>query len=110
MKKILFVCTGNSCRSQMAEGFARHYANGRFEVRSAGIFPTGIHPMTIETMREVGVDISGHGSTILSPSLMEWADYLVTLCVSARERKPPAPSHLVDIHWDIENPDILYTS
>ncbi|MEW6014095.1 MAG: arsenate reductase ArsC [Candidatus Zixiibacteriota bacterium] len=110
MKKILFVCTGNSCRSQMAEGFARHYANGRFEVRSAGIFPTGIHPMTIETMKEVAIDISGHCSTMLSASLMEWADYLVTLCGSARERKPRAPSHLTDLHWDIENPDILYTS
>jgi len=94
----------------MAEGFGRYYGIGKFEVRSAGIFPTGIHPMTIESMREAGIDISEQTSSMLTASLLEWPDYLVTLCGSARDRKPPLPSHVTALHWEIENPDLLYNS
>jgi arsenate reductase len=110
MTKILFVCTGNSCRSQMAEGFARYFSNGRFQIKSAGLFPTGIHPMTIQTMKEAGIDISDQTSDMLNPAMVEWCDYFITLCGSARDRCPAVPPKVKHFHWDIENPDILYIS
>jgi arsenate reductase len=110
MKKILFVCTGNSCRSQMAEGFGKALSGGRFEIKSAGTAPSGVHPMTIKTMKEAGIDISDQTSDLLTPELIQWCDYLITLCGSACARIPPLPPHIKHIHWDIENPDILYDS
>jgi arsenate reductase (thioredoxin) len=110
MINILFVCTGNSCRSQIAEGFARYYSNGKFQIKSAGIFPTGIHPMAIQTMKEAGVDISEQTSDMLNPSMIEWCDYFITLCGSARDRCPTIKRKAKKFHWDIENPDILYSS
>jgi arsenate reductase len=110
MKTILFVCSGNSCRSQMAEGFGKYLAEGKFSIQSAGIFPPGIHPMTIQTMKEAGIDISDHDSTMLSRDMIDKCDYFITLCGSARDKCKPMLYDVKHIHWDIENPDILYTS
>jgi len=110
MKKILFVCTGNSCRSQMAEGFGKTQSEARFQIRSAGTAPIGVHPMAIEIMREIGIDISNQTSDLLTSEMIQWADYLITLCGSACERIPPLPVTVKHFHWDIENPDGIYLS
>jgi arsenate reductase len=110
MTNILFVCTGNSCRSQIAEGFGHALSNGKFEIKSAGTSPIGVLPMTIKTMKEVGIDISEHTSDLLTSELIEWADYIITLCNSARDNCPVIPPEKIHIHWDIENPDRLYLS
>ncbi len=110
MKNILFVCTGNSCRSQMAEGFGRALADGKFEIQSAGTAPIGVLPMTVKTMKEVGIDISKHSSDLLTSKMIQWADYIVTLCNSARDNCPVIPSDKIHYHWDIENPDRFYLS
>lgn len=110
MKKILFVCTGNSCRSQMAEGWGRELADNRFEVDSAGVSPIGVHPAAIDSMYEVGVDISDQTSKFLDPDLIKWADYIVTLCNSARDNCPVIPKDVKHIHWDTDNPDRLFLS
>ena len=81
--RVLFVCTGNSCRSQMAEGFIRYLGGNRVEARSAGIEAHGIDPRAIAVMEEAGVDISGQESSILSNEMLEWADLVVTLCSDA---------------------------
>lgn len=105
MKNILFVCTGNSCRSQMAEGFGKYLSNGQFDIKSAGIAPIGVHPMAVASMREIGIDISDQCSTMLDSGLIRWADYVITLCNSARDNCPVIPGGIRHIHWDIENPD-----
>jgi len=110
MKNILFVCTGNSCRSQMAEGFGKAFAGGRFRVKSAGISPIGIHPSAIDTMKEVGIDISEQRSTMLTKDVLKWADYVVTLCDSARDNCPVIPPGITHVHWDIPNPDRIFLS
>jgi arsenate reductase len=110
MKTVLFVCSGNSVRSQMAEGFGKHLAAGTLIVKSAGIFPTEIHPMTVLSMKEVGIDISNQESTLLSREMIDECDYFVTLCSSARDRCKSMLGRVKHIHWEIENPDILYLS
>lgn len=110
MKNILFVCTGNSCRSQMAEGFGKYLSNGRFDIKSAGTAPIGVHPMAVASMKEIGIDISEQYSTMLDPGLIRWADYVITLCNSARDNCPVIPRGIRHFHWDIENPDRVYLS
>lgn len=79
-RKILFVCVGNTCRSQMAEGFARHWGRDIVEARSAGTSAMGyINSATVETMKELGIDISKQASKQLTPEMLEWADVVVTL-------------------------------
>jgi len=94
----------------MAEGFGKSLSNGRFVISSAGTCPIGIHPMTIQTMKEAGIDISDQKSTMLDKKMMAKCDYFVTLCGSAKDSCPAPPAGVKHIHWDIENPDILYTS
>lgn len=110
MKNILYVCSGNSCRSQMAEGWGRELADNRFEVNSAGVSPIGVHPAAAESMYEVGVDISEQTSKILDSALIKWADYIITLCNSARDNCPVFPGSVKHIHWDTDNPDRLFLS
>ncbi|UCD95070.1 MAG: arsenate reductase ArsC [Candidatus Zixiibacteriota bacterium] len=110
MKKILFVCTGNSCRSQMAEGFARALSDGNVDVKSAGISPIGVHPAAIMTMKEAGIDISEQTSDLLTPAMIRNADYVITLCNSARDNCPVIPRGVRHFHWDITNPDRLFPS
>ncbi len=103
-KKILFVCTGNSARSQMAEGFARAMGGGDWEVRSAGTAPAGLNPLAVRVMAEAGVDISGQTSKALDPRLLALADVVVTLCGDAAESCPVAPPGVRRIHWPLPNP------
>jgi arsenate reductase (thioredoxin) len=102
--KILFLCTGNSCRSQMAEGYARQLGNGRVEVQSAGIEAHGKNPRAIAVMAEDGVDISGQESTRLTPDMLEWADALVTVCGHADEHCPAVPPGKQKHHWPLQDP------
>ncbi|HET7627447.1 MAG TPA: arsenate reductase (thioredoxin) [Bacillales bacterium] len=101
---IYFLCTGNSCRSQMAEGFGKKYLGDRYEVRSAGIEAHGLNPKAVEVMREAGVDISGQQSETIDPGLLSKAAYVITLCGDAEERCPLTPSGVKRLHWGMEDP------
>ena len=103
--KVLFLCTGNSARSQMAEAFLRKYAGERFEVYSAGLAPKTIHPMTIRVMEEMGIDMSGHTSKSLDQFMgRAHFGYLITVCSDAEESCPIFPGMGVRLHWPIEDP------
>ena len=101
---ILFLCTGNSCRSQMAEGWTRHIGGETIAVQSAGIEAHGKNPKAIAVMREVGVDISGQESTIVDDSMLQQADIVVTVCGHADEQCPVLPPHITKIHWPLTDP------
>ncbi|MBI5810195.1 MAG: arsenate reductase ArsC [Deltaproteobacteria bacterium] len=104
-KRILFVCVGNTCRSQMAEGFASLYGNGRFAVLSAGTSAMGVvNGPTIEAMAEAGVDISGQTSKQLTGEMLRWADVVVTMGCSPADRLCPASFKGKKIDWHIEDP------
>ncbi len=92
--KVLFLCTGNSARSQMAEGYIRHVAGDQFEALSAGIEPKGLNPLAVEAMSEIGIDISNQKSKDVVSFLGQYIPYIVTVCDNARERAPsfPAPT------------------
>lgn len=100
----MFLCTGNSCRSQMAEGFARALFGDGWEVYSAGIEPTGVNPRAVEAMREVGIDISGQTSNHIDQELLRKMDLVVTLCGDAEERCPVTPPSVRRIHWPLPDP------
>ncbi|ACZ43555.1 Protein-tyrosine phosphatase, low molecular weight [Thermobaculum terrenum ATCC BAA-798] len=102
--RVLFLCTHNSARSQMAEGWLRHLAGDRFEVHSAGTQATRVQPLAIEAMREVGVDISGQESKTLDRYLGERWDYVITVCDRAREACPFFPGAARRLHWSIPDP------
>ncbi|MFC1478973.1 arsenate reductase ArsC [Planctomycetota bacterium] len=103
-KKILFLCTGNSCRSQMAEGFARYFWGDSYDVFSAGIEKHGLNPSAVEVMGEAGVDISGHTcKTVAELGKIEF-DYVVTVCDSARENCPFVPAQVKLIHQSFSDP------
>lgn len=101
---ILFLCTGNSCRSQMAEGFARALGRGKVEVYSAGIEPAGLNPRAVAAMAEAGIDISGHSSDPIDPEVLKNADLIVTLCGDARDRCPVTPPTVRREHWPLPDP------
>lgn len=102
--KILFVCTGNSCRSQMAEGIAHHLGSDYLEARSAGIESHGIDPRAVEIMAEIGVDISGQESSILSDEMLAWADLVITLCSDADQNCPLLPPGTRKTHRPFPDP------
>ena len=104
MKRVLFVCTGNRARSQMAEGLLRHLAGDRFEVHSAGTEPKGLARHTVEVMLEIGVDISGQRSKHVEEYAGQSFDYVITVCDSARQSCPVFPGSGERIHWDVEDP------
>lgn len=104
LKKILFLCTGNSARSQMAEGFLKEYGKGNFEVYSAGISPAGVNPNAVKVMQELGIDISSQTSDSVSKELLDKADMLITLCGDARENCPFVPVKVEKLHWALEDP------
>lgn len=104
MKKIIFLCTGNSCRSQIAEGFMRNMAGDKFQVVSAGVEPTQVNPYAIKAMAEVDIDISSHKSKSVNEFLNQKFDYVITVCNHARQVCPVFPGQHQDIHWDIEDP------
>jgi arsenate reductase (thioredoxin) len=101
---VLVLCTHNSARSQMAEGLLRALAPGRFEVASAGTEATRVHPLAIEVMSELGIDLSQHSSKTLDRFLAEPWDYVITVCDSANERCPLFPGHTTRLHWSFEDP------
>ena len=101
---ILFLCTGNSCRSQMAEGWARQLGGSDITVQSAGIEAHGKNPRAIAVMQEAGVDISQQESTRLTDDMLETADLLVTVCGHADENCPAVPAGIKKIHWPLEDP------
>jgi len=102
--KILFLCTGNACRSQMAEGWARHLGGNRFEILSAGIEAHGKNPRAIAVMQEAGVDISAQESTRITDDMLAAADYLVTVCGHADEHCPALPPGMRKEHWPLADP------
>lgn len=102
--KVLIVCTGNAARSQMAEGLLRHDAGDRFEVFSAGIYPSYVRPLAIEAMRELGIDISGHRSKSVEEFVDQDLDYVITVCDHANEVCPVFPAKTKRIHWSIPDP------
>lgn len=103
-ERVLFVCTHNSARSQMAEGFLRARAGHRFEVASAGSEATRVHPLAIRAMAEAGIDISGHRSKTLDAFLRERWDHVITVCDSANERCPVFPGAATRLHWSFDDP------
>ena len=103
-KRVLILCTGNSARSQMAEGLLRHDAGDRFEVASAGVEPSHVRPHAIEVMREVGIDISNHRSKSVNEFTGEDFDYVITVCDNANERCPLFPGNTRRIHWSFDDP------
>ena len=102
--RILFLCTGNSCRSQMAEGFARVLGGGNVDARSAGIEAHGKNPRAIAAMAEVGIDISGQESTIVTDVTLNWTDLVVTVCGHADENCPVLPDGARKLHWPLDDP------
>lgn len=103
-KRVLILCTGNSARSQMAEGLLRHDAGDRFQVESAGSKPSVIRPEAIEAMREIGIDISGHRSKHLDEFAGQHFDYVLTVCDNANESCPIFHGSTKRIHQNFEDP------
>lgn len=104
MIKLMFLCTGNSCRSQMAEGFARELGKGLIEAYSAGIMAAGVHPRAIAVMKEAGIDISGQTSKEIDDRMLRSMDIVVTLCDNAAEACPWVPPRIEVLHWPIKDP------
>ena len=105
--KVLFLCTGNSCRSQMAEGWASHLKSDCIEAFSAGVSPCKVNERAIAVMAEVGVDISGHTSNHLDEYSMLEFDYVITVCDNAREHCPLYPKKTKMIHHQFEDPSFV---
>jgi len=103
-KRVLFLCTGNSARSQMTEGFLRHMAGDRFEVFSAGVKPTQVNPLAIKVMAEAGVDISKHRSKSAMEFIGQQFDYIITVCDNAKQTCLVFSGKHEKIHWDLEDP------
>ena len=102
--KILVLCTGNSCRSQMAEGYLRHFLKEKAEVYSAGIETHGVNPLAIASMKEDGIDISGHTSNNISEYAHMQFDYVITVCDHAREKCPFFPATVKMLHHNFPDP------
>lgn len=103
-KRVLFLCTHNSARSQMAEGLLRAMAGERFEVESAGTEQTRVQPLAIEAMREAGIDISSHTSKTLEAFAGQHFDFVITVCDRANESCPLFPGPSTRLHWSFEDP------
>jgi arsenate reductase len=102
-KRVLFICTGNSARSQMAEALLRHLAGDRYEVLSAGTHPKGVHPRTIEVLKEMGIDASGQTSKDLDQFVGQKFDLVITVCDRAKQHCPVFPG-AAPIHWGFDDP------
>lgn len=104
MLKIMFLCTANSCRSQMAEGLARELGKGILEPYSAGLMAVGLQPRAIAVMKEIGIDISHQRSKDIDEGLLNQMDIIVTVCGNAEESCPVTPPQIRRIHWPIKDP------
>ena len=103
-KSVLILCTGNSARSQMAEGLLRHIAGDRFEVHSAGTIATFVRPQAIKAMQETGIDISSHRSKSVDEFAGQDFDYVITVCDNANQNCPVFPGKTTRIHWSFDDP------
>ena len=103
-KKLLFLCTGNSCRSQMAEGFANIKLNKKFKISSAGVEAHGLNPRAVRAMDEIGINISLQRSNSILEDEMSQYDLIITLCGDARDRCPALSGCSNNIHWDLQDP------
>ncbi|WP_334072825.1 MULTISPECIES: arsenate reductase (thioredoxin) [Paenibacillus] len=102
---VYFLCTGNSCRSQMADGFLKQLGGDRYEVLSAGLEAHGLNPRAVKVMEEAGVDISGHRSEVIDPTVLERAEYIITLCGHADEHCPAVSNpNATRWHWGFDDP------
>jgi len=104
MKKIMFLCTGNSCRSQMAEGFARELGKGILEPYSAGLKPAGVNEKAEQVMKEAGIDISHQTSKVIDQKLLKQMDIVITLCDNAAESCLWTHPEIKRIHWSLKDP------
>jgi len=103
-KRVLILCTGNSARSQMAEGILRHIAGDKYDVTSAGTIASFVRPQAIAVMNEIGIDISAHRSKCLDEFLDQHFDYIITVCDNANQTCPTFPGNAERIHWSFEDP------
>ena len=106
-QRVIFVCTHNSARSQMAEGMLRTWGGDRFQAFSAGTEATAVRPEAIAVMDEIGIDISGHLSKTLEPFLGEAFSWLITVCDQAKESCPTIPGVAQQAHWSIDDPSAV---
>jgi arsenate reductase len=104
---VLIVCTGNSCRSQMAEALWRHESGGEYEVASAGTHPTGVHPLARRVIEELGIDMSGQFSKSVYALTNRTFDLVVTVCDSAQELCPTVPTATERLHWPLYDPVVV---
>lgn len=103
-KRVLILCTGNSARSQMAEGILRHIAGDRYEVESAGTIASFVRPQAMAVMKEIGIDISSHRSKCLDEFLDQQFDYIITVCDNANQTCPTFPGNATRLHWSFDDP------
>ena len=103
-KKVIFICTGNACRSQMAEGILRSMNENSFEVFSAGSHPSKLHPASVVVMNEIGIDISHHKSESIDDYINSGIDIVITVCDNAQKFCPTFPGEVKQIHWSIDDP------
>ncbi|TGN09114.1 arsenate reductase ArsC [Leptospira ilyithenensis] len=103
-KNILVLCTGNSCRSQIAEGWLKNYSGGNANIYSAGIETHGVNPKAVMIMKEAGIDISGHTSNHINEYKEIEFDYIITVCDHAKENCPYFPSHAIRLHQNFSDP------
>lgn len=106
-KRVLILCTGNSARSQMAEGLLRQMAGDRFEIESAGVAPTQVRPEAVAVMRELGIDISSHRSKSVDEFASRLFDYVITVCDNANEQCPMFPAETKRHHWSFDDPAVV---
>lgn len=104
MPQIYFLCTGNSCRSQMAEGFARQFFGPDWRIASAGVETHGLNPRAVAAMAEAGVDISKQYSKLIDDTYLQAANIVVTLCGDARDKCPVTPPSVTRLHWPLPDP------
>lgn len=105
MKKIYFLCTGNSCRSQMAEGYGHEFLSAeQFEVKSAGIEKHGLNPKAVKVMADDGIDISHQTSDLINMDYFNNADLIITLCGDAKDKCPRVPQGKKHLHWNLQDP------
>lgn len=102
---VYFLCTGNSCRSQIADGFLKALGSERYEVKSAGLEAHGLNPRAVKVMQEIGIDISHHTSDVIDPEIQNQSDYVITLCGHADEHCPVITNnHVTKWHWGFDDP------
>ncbi|WP_412989873.1 arsenate reductase (thioredoxin) [Pediococcus siamensis] len=104
MPQIYFLCTGNACRSQMAEGFAHSLFNDHWRIASAGLEAHGLNPLAVRVMAEKDIDISANHSKLIDPHYLQTSDFVVTLCGDARDRCPITPPSVKKVHWPLNDP------